>query len=407
MNKNYQLIIPIFIGIVLGIFATYLFTSFTVKNDTQANNKKPLYWVAPMDSNYQRSKPGKSPMGMDLVPVYAEDTNNSRAGEIKIAANVVNNLGVRTAIVNRRILQPNINTVGYVQYDEEKLIHIHPRVSGWIEKLYITAEGDPIVKKQPLYDIYSPELVNAQEELLLALQRNNNTFIRAAEERLRALQLPQSFIKKFRQDKIVKQTVTFYSPQNGVIGNLNIREGFYVKPGNTLMSIGDLSSVWVEAEVFERQAAWVKNNDKVTMTLGYLPGKTWHGKVDYIYPSLDAKTRTVKLRLRFSNQDSLLKPNMFVQLTIHSGISEKVLSVPREAIIRTGQQDRVVLALDDGYFKSVAVVLGRSDVTNTEIIQGVKEGDKVVTSAQFLIDSESSKTSDFKRMEKTQSDNTK
>ena len=403
MNNNIK---PIVIGMVIGGFLTFGVYSFMAPtNSGEASSvvtaeKKPLYWVAPMDANYKRDKPGKSPMGMDLVPVYDDGGKgpDEGPGTIRISPDVVNNLGVRTAIVSYKSLHTEINTVGYVTYDEDKLVHIHPRVQGWIEKLYVKAIGDPVKKGQPLYEIYSPELVNAQEELLLALDRKNSRLISAAENRLSALQLPKSSIVKLKKTKKVQQTITFYSPQNGVVENLKIREGFYVKPGSTLMSIGDLSEVWVEAEVFERQAGQVKTGTPVTMTLDYLPGKTWQGKVDYIYPTLDAKTRTVKVRLRFKNEDGEFKPNMFAQIAIHTTGDEQVLLIPKEALIRTGNQDRVVLALGEGSFKSVAVSVGRYDSESVEILEGVRDGEKVVSSAQFLLDSESSKSSDFKRM---------
>jgi Cu(I)/Ag(I) efflux system membrane fusion protein len=403
MNNNIK---PIVIGMVIGGFLTFGVYSFMAPtNSGEASSvvtaeKKPLYWVAPMDANYKRDKPGKSPMGMDLVPVYDDGGKgpDEGPGTIRISPDVVNNLGVRTAIVSYKSLHTEINTVGYVAYDEDKLVHIHPRVQGWIEKLYVKAIGDPVKKGQPLYEIYSPELVNAQEELLLALDRKNSRLISAAENRLSALQLPKSSIVKLKKTKKVQQTITFYSPQNGVVENLKIREGFYVKPGSTLMSIGDLSEVWVEAEVFERQAGQVKTGTPVTMTLDYLPGKTWQGKVDYIYPTLDAKTRTVKVRLRFKNEDGEFKPNMFAQIAIHTTGDEQALLIPKEALIRTGNQDRVVLALGEGSFKSVAVSVGRYDSESVEILEGVRDGEKVVSSAQFLLDSESSKSSDFKRM---------
>ena len=353
-----------------------------------------------MDANYKKDKPGKSPMGMDLVPVYDDGGKgpDEGPGTIRISPEVVNNLGVRTIAAKYKALHTEINTVGYVTYNEDKLVHIHPRVQGWIEKLYVKSIGDYVKKNQPLYDIYSPALVNAQEELLLALDRKNSRLITAAENRLSALQLPKSAIKKLKKTKKVQQTITFYSPQNGVIENLKIREGFFVKPGSTLMSIGDLSEVWVEAEVFERQAGQVKNATPVTMTLDYLPGKTWKGQVDYIYPTLDAKTRTVKVRVRFNNESGEFKPNMFAHITIHTTGDEQALLIPKEALIRTGNQDRVVLALGEGSFKSVEVSVGRYDSENVEILKGLSEGEEVVSSAQFLLDSESSKSSDFKRM---------
>jgi len=339
-------------------------------------------------------------MGMDLIPVYEDDTDSSDTspGTIRISPDVVNNLGVRTTVVKRQALHTEIKTVGYVRYDENHLVDIHPRVKGWIEKLYVKTTGDPVEKGQPLYRIYSPELVNAQEELVLAIRRKNQRLVTASEDRLRALHIPGGVIKRLKNNQKVSQTVTFYAPQGGVVDNLNIREGFYVQPTTTLMSIGALNPIWVEAEIFERQASMVTKDLPVTMTMDYMPGKQWVGNVDYIYPTVDPKTRTIKVRLRFSNEKNDLKPNMFTQIVIHSQSTADTLLVPKESVIRTGKSDRIVLAIGGGRFKSVNVKVGRFDDQNTEILNGLSEGDKIVVSAQFLLDSESSKTSDFKRM---------
>ncbi len=394
-------------GALLGATALFLiytgFTGNTMDKEmtrTMEMEKKPLYWVAPMDPNYRRDKPGKSPMGMDLIPVYEREhaDEDQGSGTIRISPEVINNLGVRTTVAERKAFLSDIKTVGYIKYDEDKLIHIHPRVEGWIEKLYIKAEGDPVKKGQPLYEIYSPALVNAQEELVLALGRNNQNLVRAASDRLKALQLPDATVKELTRTRKVKQTVTMYVPQTGFIDNLNIREGFFVQPGTTLMSVGALDEVWVEAEVFESQASLVKKGNPVIMTLDYLPGEVWNGEVDYVYPALEEITRTVKVRMRFANDQGILKPNMFAQITIHNESDEKTLVIPREAVIRTGSMDRVVLALGEGRFRSVEVKVGRYNQTQAEILEGLEAGERVVASAQFLIDSESSKTADFSRM---------
>ncbi|MFT5162631.1 MAG: Cu(I)/Ag(I) efflux system membrane fusion protein [Alteromonadaceae bacterium] len=407
MNNKLSIIMILLSGIALGVGGSYLSRQQATGEHTPTTaEKQPLYWVAPMDPNYQRDKPGKSPMGMDLIPFYQSGAEPLAAGVIKISPEVVNNLGVRTAKAELRTLRSTIQTVGYVQYDEDQLVHIHPRVEGWIEKLHVKAAGDPVIEGQPLYEIYSPALVNAQEELLIALNRKNKRLIQAAQDRLSALQLPLSAIKTLKKTRELQQTITLLAPKTGVVDNLNIREGFYAKPGTSLMSIGTLEQVWVEAEVFERQVYQVSKGQLVTMSLDFLPGKEWQGKVDYVYPSLDAKTRTVKVRLRFENADHQLKPNMFAQVVIHANSGGKTLLVPREAVIRTGNTDRVVLVLGEGRFKSVKVWVGRYDENFAEILSGLTEGESVVTSAQFLLDSESSKTSDFKRMHNLSDANT-
>jgi len=400
-STNLKLVAAVVIGALLGVGAFSMLQAPSDSASSEATDeKKPLYWVAPMDANYRRDKPGKSPMGMDLIPIYEEGnaTDDIGPGAVTIEPHVVNNLGVRTSPVELKNMHTKITTVGYVQYDEDQLLHIHPRVDGWIEKLYVKAAGNPVEKGQPLYTLYSPQLVNAQEELLIALKRNNKSLIAAAKERLMALQLSDEFVKQLIKSKQVQQSITFYSPQSGVVDGLKIREGFYVKPGNTLLSIGKLEQVWVEAEVFERDVALIKEGLTVSMTLDYLPGKEWAGVVDYVYPTLNNKTRTLRVRLKFDNPDYQLKPNMFAQVAIHANQAQDVILVPKEAVIRTGKQDRVVLALGSGQFKSIEVSIGRVDQDSIEIIEGLNEDDVVVTSAQFLIDSESSKSSDFKRM---------
>ncbi|MCB1853328.1 MAG: efflux RND transporter periplasmic adaptor subunit [Halieaceae bacterium] len=402
MSQLTRTLVVAALAAVAGGLVTYLLAPAGTPGGTaEPAGPRPLYWVAPMDPNYRRDGPGKSPMGMDLVPVYEEpgQPGPEGAGTVWIAPEVVNNLGVRTAAVAVGSLPTEIRTVGYVQYDEDRRVHIHPRVEGWIEKLYVKASGDPVVAGQPLYELYSPQLVNAQEELLLALKRDNQRLVRAAEDRLLALQIAPDFIQRLRRERQISQTVTFHAPLTGVVDNLAVREGFFVRPDTTLMSVGVLDEVWVEAEVFARQAPLVAVGLPVTMTLDYLPGLQWQGAVDYLYPSLDEQTRTLRVRLRFANEDGVLKPNMFAQVVIRAPAEEQRLVVPREAVIRDPDGDRVVLALGDGRFKSVAVALGRVDERQAEILQGLRAGDEVVVSAQFLLDSESSRTSDLRRME--------
>ncbi|MEP4148095.1 MAG: efflux RND transporter periplasmic adaptor subunit [Halioglobus sp.] len=395
MNNSIKYALLLLTGAVIGALAYSLLVETTTTVEAKMSPDEPIYWVAPMDPSYRRDGPGKSPMGMDLVPVYDKQVD---AGTVEISPAIVNNLGVRTNPVELDRLQEDIHTVGYVQYDQDRLIHIHPRVDGWIEKLYVKAAGDPVSKGQPLYEIYSPQLVNAQDELILALRRKNERLIQASENRLRSLQFTDEHIQQLKKDLQVRQTVTFRSPQEGVVDNLNIREGFFVGPNTTLMSIGALDDVWVEAEVFERQAALVQPGQPVTMRLDYLPGREWQGKVDYIYPSLEASTRTLRVRLRFTNQSGELRPNMFAQVTIHSLNRDEVLVIPKEALIRTERQERVVLALGEGQFKSIVVKAGRIAGGSVEILSGLSQGDIIVTSAQFLLDSESSKSADFDRM---------
>ncbi len=362
-----------------------------------------LYWVAPMDANYRRDKPGKSPMGMELVPVYANASGDSGdsgdSGKVIIAAEVIQNLGVRTATVERSALQRVIDTVGYVEYDETRVSHIHLRTEGWIEQLVAHSEGERISKGEQLLALYSPELVNAQEEFVQALALGNNTLTRASRERLVALGIPADQVKQLEKTRKVRQNIAIYSPQDGVVSKLMVRLGMYVTPKTQVMSLADLSSVWLIAEVFESQADWVKVGQTAEVSLAFLPGRIWEGTVEYIYPSLDAKTRTLKARLRFDNPDEALKPNMYANVRIFGGARDDTIVIPVEALIRTGRESRVVMALGEGRFASRTVTAGIESGDQVEIIAGLEPGEEVVTSGQFLIDSEASLKASMTRMQ--------
>jgi Cu(I)/Ag(I) efflux system membrane fusion protein len=362
-----------------------------------------LYWVAPMDANYRRDEPGKSPMGMDLVPVYADEVD-SQPGTVKIDPTVVNNLGVRTTQAERSALPRHIDTVGYVQFDEDTLHHVHTRVDGWIEKLATKATGDPVEKGQLLFELYSPTLVNAQQEFQAALRSNNSVLHQASRERLTALGVTQGEIARLEKERTVRQRVRVYAEADGVVAHLAVREGIFVTPANEVMSIAELDKVWVLAEVFEREAAWVRPGQMAMVELDYLPGKMWHGTVDYVYPELDPKTRTLTVRIRFDNEDEMLRPNMFARVTIHGEDTGPVVHVPREAVIRGGTIDRVVVALGEGRYRSRPVTLGIESHDRVAIRSGLEAGESIVVSGQFLIDSESNIEAALARMDRTDED---
>ena len=378
-------------------------TEKTAKDKAEPSvNKEPLYWVAPMDPNYRRDKPGKSPMGMDLVPVYADGNKDEKAGTVKISPVVENNLGVRTAKVAFDPLISEVNTVGYLSVDEDSQWQLNSRVAGWVEKLYIKSAGESVKKGQPLLRLYSPELVKAQEELINALrmsQNQNQNLISSAKRRLQALGMDQAQINDLVRKRKVEQEVIFYARQDGYLSQLNIREGAYISPAKTLLEVVSLDTVWLKAELFESQSSLVQVGSKAEIRLDAYPGERWQGEVDFIYPELDAKNRTVTVRLRFENPDQQLKPNMFAQVSLMSDAPAPSLLIPREALIRSGSMERVVLALGEGKYRSVRVEAGRESGTQIEILDGLMPGQTVVTSAQFMLDSESSLTADFSRME--------
>ena len=390
-------------GVITGILFVLVIQSFMASDTGEAEDKngeeKPLYWVAPMDPNFRKDKPGKSPMGMDLVPVYASSLNSdeSSAGEVSISPTVTNNLGITTAQASMGSIGNSIHTLGIVQYDEDQLIHVHPRIEGWIDKLHVKSMGDQVSKGEVLYEIYSPELVNAQEEFILALKRNNTSLIRAAEARLKSLHIPVEIINSIKKNQQALQNIPFYAPQDGVIEHLEIREGFYVKPGTTLMSIADLSHVWVEIQILNYHKFHLQKNAKAIMRIKGFPSRIWEGQVEYIYPSLDSVNKTARARLIFSNETYQLKPNMYVDIEIEQTPISGLI-IPKDAVIRLQDSSRVVIKTDHGQYKSVNVTPGVFDHKNVQIKSGLLPGDMVVTSAQFLIDSESSKSSDFDRM---------
>jgi Cu(I)/Ag(I) efflux system membrane fusion protein len=360
-----------------------------------------LYWVAPMDPDYRRDEPGKSPMGMDLVPVYA-NSDDAQSGVVSIDPTLVNNLGIRTALAERGSLPRRIETVGYIGYDEDTLQHVHTRVDGWIETLAKTATGDPVKKGELLIELYSPTLVNAQQEFLTALASNNQGLKDASRDRLTALGVTRSEIARLERDRAVSQRIRVYAESDGVVAHLGVREGIFVTPATEIMSVARLDRVWVLAEVFERQSAWVQPGQEASVELDYLPGRTLRGSVDYVYPELDPATRTLKVRLRFDNEGETLRPNMFARVVIDGSAINNIVHVPREAVIRGGSSNRVVVDLGDGRFESRKVLIGIESGDRVAIRRGLAEGERIVTSAQFLIDSESNINSALNRLEASQ-----
>ena len=398
MTARITVFVAIAAALVIGVLVGRTWSP--APGDAPAGDDGPeiLYWVAPMDPNYRRDEPGKSPMGMDLVPVYAGD-EAADSGVVSIDPTLLNNLGVHTALAQRGSLPRRIDTVGYIGYDEDTLQHVHTRVDGWIEKLATTATGDPVTKGQLLFELYSPTLVNAQQEYLAALASNNTVLRSASRDRLAALGVTNTEIRRLEQEREASQRVRVYAQSDGVIAHLGVREGIFVTPATEVMSVARLDRVWVLAEVFERQSAWVEPGQEATVELDYLPGKLLRGTVDYVYPELDPKTRTLKVRLRFDNEGETLRPNMFARVVINGSAIDNIVHVPREAVIRGGSSSRVVVDLGDGRFQSREILIGIESGDRVAVRRGLKEGERVVTSAQFLIDSESNIDAALERME--------
>ncbi|WP_182026734.1 efflux RND transporter periplasmic adaptor subunit [Vibrio rotiferianus] len=397
--------IALIVGGALGFGANHFLAGSAhdmsaVGGTSAASSNDPLYWVAPMDPNYKRDKPGKSPMGMDLIPVYAEDLSGEQEapGTVTIDPSVENNLGVKTENVALQQLSPRIETVGYIAFDESLLWQTNVRVAGWVEKLYINAVGEKVKKGDVLFTLYSPELVKAQEELLNAYRTGRKGLVKGATERLVTLGVDRGQIKSITRSGKASQTIEIKAPADGVIASLNVREGGYLSPAQAVISAGPLDNVWVDAEVFERQAHWMKAGSQATMTLDAIPGNEWQGVVDYVYPILDPKTRTLRVRLKFPNPNGELKPNMFANIALQPVTDDAVLTIPKSSVIRSGGMARVVLAEGDGKYRSARIEVGREAGEQIEVLQGLKQDDKIVTSAHFMLDSESSQSADLSRI---------
>jgi len=375
--------------------------------------RKILYWKSPMDPTFISKSPGKDSMGMDLVPVYEGEQPQGPPGTVRIDPATIQNIGVTTAVVERKRLTHDIRTVGRIGYDEANVRRIAPKIGGWIEAQHVNFSGQVVRRGEPLLEIYSPELVSTQEEYLVALRYQGrlhestqkdatagaDDLVRAAEKRLRYWNISEHQIEALRERGEITRTMVLYAPFRGIVVERMIPEGGFLQPGQTVYSIADISTVWVYGEVYEYEAPWLRVGQDATMTLAYQPGVTHRGKVTYVYPYLDKKTRTIEVRMEFPNTQELdLKPDMWANVVLHSEVARDGLAVPIQAVIRTGQRDVAFVALDGGRFEPRDVQLGVQVGDDFEVLAGLAEGERVVTSAQFLINSESNLQSAAQKM---------
>ena len=339
---------------------------------------------------------------MDLIPVYEDQV--SSGSSVKIDPATVQNMGVRTARVQRTDFSRTIRTVAKVDYNEEKLYTVSSKISGWIEKLYVDYTGKPVRKGQTLLEIYSPDLVTTQQEYLLALKNQKmvgdskfasvrdgaQSLLNASRQRLLYWDIPQSEIKRLEETGKVRKTLRLNSPASGFVIHKNAIDGMYVKEGKDLYQIADLSTVWVLASIYDNETPWVSTGQTAEIELPYEPGKTLEGKITYIYPYLDEKARDLKIRLEFPNPGLQLKPGMYANVLIHTPPIKDALVVPVEAVIRTGKRNLVFIAREGGRFEPRQVNIGEeSEDGKIRIIGGLLGNEEIVISAQFLLDSES------------------
>ncbi len=368
--------------------------------------KKILFYRNAMNPAVTSPVAAKDSMGMDYIPVYAEGdggSNSDPSGTVKIDPVTVQDIGVRTKLAERRTLSHQIRAVGRVDYDEERLSRLHPKVEGWIEKLYVDKTGEFVAKDTILLGLYSPQLVSSQQEYILALNNRKHleksTFkdirdgadelLRSSRERLELLDVPEHQINELEKTRKIKKTLHIHSPFDGIVMKVGMREGQYVTPNTELYMLADLTKIWVYVDIYENELPWVKKGDTAKMKVAALPGRVFTGKVTYIYPYLESKTRTNRLRLEFNNKDLKLKPDMFANVTVMASRQVDAIVIPSEAIIRSGTDDQVFIVRAPGKFEPRKVILGVSSDGEVQILSGVKAGEEVVVSSQFLIDSES------------------
>jgi Cu(I)/Ag(I) efflux system membrane fusion protein/cobalt-zinc-cadmium efflux system membrane fusion protein len=377
---------------ICGMDLTPLKKGSAGSSKTKKQGKRKIkHWVAPMDPDFIRDKPGKSPMGMDLVPVY-EDGEGGSEGTITVDPVMVQNMGVRVAHAKKGSLSRRVRTIGEVVVAEDLVSVVNLKYSGWIERLYVDQTGVKVRRGQALFSVYSPELVSAQEEYLLAVRAGgkDTPLVRSAKARLSFWDLGESTIKRIEQRGKAVRTLTITAPRSGYVLHKNIVQGAKANAGQDLFRIGRLDAIWVHAQVYEFDAPWIRVGQKATMELSFERGRQYSGKVSYIYPTLNEKTRTLTVRLEFVNPSLQLKPGMFTTVWIETRQRSDVLTIPTEAIIHSGERNIVFTTTEVGKYVPRQVITGLSgDGHITEIKSGIKEGEVVVVSGQFLLDSES------------------
>jgi RND family efflux transporter MFP subunit len=364
-----------------------------------------LLYRSPHDPTVTSPVPAKDAMGMDYVPVYADQVDQAagQGAAVRIDPATVQNMNVRTALVERRDLSKPIRTVGYLDYDQQQMVTVTTKYSGFIEKVYVNYVGEPVRRGQPLFAIYSPELVQTQEELLSALsfarrladapaesRRRAEALAEAARTRLTYWDISSAQIRRLEEGGQTLRTLIVTAPASGlVMKRMPGLEGMGVKPGMELLHIADLSSLWLSVEIYEDQLPWLREGSEAAIDLSYFPGEIFRGKVRFVAPQVQEKTRTVSLRIEVPNPGGKLRAGMYATVRFDPLVAERAVVVPRQAVVRSGKRNLLIVALGEGRFAPREVTLGAEGDDDVQILAGVEPGESIVTSSQFLIDSES------------------
>jgi Cu(I)/Ag(I) efflux system membrane fusion protein len=369
--------------------------------------RKLLFYRNPMGLPDTSPTPKKDPMGMDYVPVYEGEQDDQSSGpaaanQIKISTDKVQKLGVRTEVAKLRSLDRVVRAAGRIEPDERRVYAITPKFEGYVERLHVNATGQPVGKGQPLFEVYSPELVSAQREYAIAAQgvdslqeaggeaqRGMRQLADSSLMRLKNWDISEEQIKALAKSGETKRTLTFRSPVAGIVTEKKALQGMRFMPGEALYQVADLTAVWVVADVFEQDIGLIKSGSKATVRINAYPDKAFTGAITYVYPTMNAETRTVPVRIEVANASQLLKPGMFAQVELPVAAKGSVVTIPTSAVIDSGTRRIVLIQAGEGRFEPREVKLGARSDTYVEVIEGVMDGEPVVVAANFLIDAES------------------
>ncbi|MFC1563949.1 efflux RND transporter periplasmic adaptor subunit [candidate division KSB1 bacterium] len=449
MSKKVNIIwIIVLVAVVTGqwVIHNYNLTERLFSEGNMESERKVAYWAAPMDPDYVSDKPGKSPMGMDLVPVYEDElagtdegvagvdyyytcgmhpniqekepgicpicnmnlvkktvSGGGSPGQVAIDPVTVQNMGVKTVTVEKRPLLKTIRAYGKIEYDETLISSVTTKVQGWVERLYLDYPGKYVKKGDPVIEFYSPELVSTQGEYLQALKfnkvyesgespsaiNNSRELLNSTKQRLKLWDITDEQITELENSGEIKRNMTLYAPTSGIVIHKEINEGDRVVPDRHMFRIADITRVWIQTDIYESDMPWIKEGQTAKLTVPSLPGREFEGRLSFIYPYLESKTRTVRARFEFDNREGLLKPEMYANVMIGSGDINPRLVVPVSSVLLTGERSVVIVDLGEGKFEPREVRIGMESDDYYSILDGLEEGERLVTSAQFLIDSES------------------
>jgi Cu(I)/Ag(I) efflux system membrane fusion protein len=365
----------------------------------QAEARTPLYYRNPMDPSVTSPTPAKDSMGMDYVPVYANASPHANDRGVHVSAAVQQSLGVRTVAVQSAVWVVEHRGQGAIQFDEREIRDVRVRAEGFLEVLDVRAQGETVRKGQLLFQLYSPRLEVAEQELLGSLQFNDESRIQLATDRLRDLGIEPEFIAKLRETRKIPHLIPFHAQSAGVVTTLRVRQGAMVSGDTLIMQLADISRVWVIGQLPQRAAGTVRVGDSATIAVDAYPGRTFEGRVTYIYPELDDATRALKVRIDVPNDDATLKANMYAAVTVRNAATDAVLQVPASAVIRDARGARVMLAQGEGRFVPARVTIGAEAGNVVSIVGGLAAGDRVAASAVFLLDSEATLNAGLARYE--------